>query len=123
MEFEWFEEQIKRGAKRNANPTVTISKNGGINFNKKALEEYNINESIYIIYGISEDKTSIGFNFVAEKKAGAYKINIKENGASASIKRFLEHKNIVISSSTKFPLHQENDFVCITLTEGETSKK
>ena len=100
------------------NPSITISKNGQINFNTGTLRIF-IKDKMYVILYFDKLDNRIGFKFSLKKLEGAFKIRktIKDTVGMIAARTFLRFHNIPFIETNKYKaeVDGETKFIVINL--------
>ncbi|MCK4828553.1 hypothetical protein KA005_73160 [bacterium] len=123
-----FEEYDFEKMKIFGDPTITITKNGAINFNAGLMHKYIKNRDYMILHYDKLDKR-VGFEFIMEKLPKAFRIRKAKNNNFGTIagRSFLKYYDIPYNVTSKFLVvrDKETKFLVIDLkklTQGKLPK-
>lgn len=120
-----FEEYDFEKMKIFGDPSITITKNGAINFNAGLMHKY-IKSRNYLILHYDKLDKRIGFEFIMEKLPKAFKIRKAKNNNFATIagRSFLKYYDIPYHVTSKFLVvrDKETKFLVINLKKQEKDK-
>lgn len=126
MGFERFVKQRKKGRTEVKTALVTITKRGDLVFNKKAIEEYKIEERLAVLF-YNRKRKVIGIKFVSKAERGAVSVKkYGKNGKNIFARAFFKFYGVNMSGHYKerrYIPKREGSFIVIDLKEGFLCQK
>jgi len=120
-----FEEYDFEKMKIFGDPSITITKNGAINFNAGVMHKY-IKSRNYLILHYDKLDKRVGFEFIMEKSPKAFRIRKAKNNNFATIagRSFLKYYDIPYNVTSKFLVKRDKEtkFLVINLKKQEKDK-
>lgn len=107
MPFERFESHSGRGGA--TVPRMSMWRNGNICVNKKAVEEFGLGGSQYVVLFYDEENNHMGMRFTKDANhAGAKKLSLQSVGFVLSAVGFLNKYNIEYSHARGHPMFYDD---------------
>lgn len=123
MPFEKFER--KRSTTRSMTARCSLWRRGQINFNKAAVDEFDLGSKNRVALYYDADTNRIGFEFMETDAAlpGTLSVKVRQSGVLLAGKSFLQHFGLLKEETLRYDLSYDSNTNLITIQLGDKSEE